>query len=184
MKAFRSTSSNWYYAFDLREITDESADAAVRTMLDRMDIEVYQLLEGTRVAISFQQMLDDFRTQSMHLQMLLFTLAAPMIAMVFYFIAMNSRQSLERQKQRYRGAAQPRRQHETNHLDLFARRACCSAALRSIIGPMIGWFMAKSIGSSTASCPSSTARRFLSDVVLEHADVCGAGRADRASAQR
>ena len=138
--------ASWYYAFDLREITTSQLTPLAHT-LERMDIEVYQLLEGTRVAISFQKMLDGFRTQSMHLQMLLFTLAAPMIAMVFYFIAMNSRQSLERQRSdiavlRSRGAS------TRQIMWIYLLEGLLLGGTALVIGPMIGWFVAKSIGSS------------------------------------
>lgn len=138
--------SNWYYAFDLREIKTSQL-TPLANMLERMDIEVYQLLEGTRVAISFQKMLDGFRTQSMHLQMLLFTLAAPMIAMVFYFIAMNSRQSLERQRSdiavlRSRGAS------TRQIMWIYLLEGLLLGGIALVIGPAIGWFVAKSIGSS------------------------------------
>src|SRR5690606_33913410 len=133
-------------AFDLREIKTSQL-TPLANMLERMDIEVYQLLEGTRVAISFQKMLDGFRTQSMHLQMLLFTLAAPMIAMVFYFIAMNSRQSLERQRSdiavlRSRGAS------TRQIMWIYLLEGLLLGGIALVIGPAIGWFVAKSIGSS------------------------------------
>lgn len=138
--------SNWFYVFDLRDITTSQLTPLAKA-LDRMDIEVYQLLEGTRISISFKQMLSDFRSQSMHLQMLLFTLAAPMIVMVFYFIAMISRQSLERQKSdiavlRSRGAS------TRQIIWIYLLEGLILGGIALIIGPMIGWFVAKSIGSS------------------------------------
>lgn len=138
--------SSWFYAFDLREITTSQLTPLAKT-LDRMDIEVYQLLEGTRIAISFKQMLGEFRTQSTHLQMLLFTLAAPMIVMVFYFIAMNSRQSLERQRSdiavlRSRGAS------TRQIVMIYLLEGILLGGTALVIGPILGWFVAKSIGSS------------------------------------
>jgi len=138
--------SNWFYVFDLREITTSQLGPLSAT-LDRIDIEVYQKLEGTRMTISFKQMLSEFRSQSMRLQMLLFTLAAPMIVMVFYFIAMNARQSLDRQRSdiavlRSRGAS-------TGQIVwIYLLEGMLLGALALIIGPMLGWFVAKSIGSS------------------------------------
>jgi len=138
--------SNWFYVFDLREITTSQL-APLSSTLDRIDIEVYQKLEGTRMTISFKEMLSEFRSQSMRLQMLLFTLAAPMIAMVFYFIAMNSRQSLDRQRSdiavlRSRGAS-------TGQIVwVYLLEGILLGGLALIIGPMLGWFVAKSIGAS------------------------------------
>jgi len=138
--------SNWFYVFDLREITTSQL-APLSSTLDRIDIEVYQKLEGARMTISFKEMLGEFRSQSMRLQMLLFTLAAPMIVMVFYFIAMNARQSLERQRSdiavlRSRGAS-------TGQIVwIYLLEGLLLGGLALVIGPMLGWFVAKSIGSS------------------------------------
>lgn len=89
--------SSWYYAFDLREIQTGQLSSLSST-LDRLNIELYQKLKDTKVDISFGSLLNDFRKQSLQMQTLLFTLAAPMIAMVFYFIVMNARQSLDKQQ--------------------------------------------------------------------------------------
>lgn len=138
--------ANWYYNFDLREIRTSQL-SPLSDSLDRLEIDLYQKLKNTRIDISFQEMLNDFRSMSLQLQTLLFTLAAPMIAMVFYYIAMNSRQSLERQRTdvvvlRSRGGST--RQIVT----LYVLEGLILGVIALIIGPMIGWFMAKSIGSS------------------------------------
>lgn len=89
--------ASWYYAFDLSEIKTSQLTPLGRT-LERLNIELYQRLKDTRVEISFASTLTEFKKQSLQLQTLLFTLAAPMLAMVFYFIAMNARQSLDKQR--------------------------------------------------------------------------------------
>lgn len=136
----------WYYAFDLREIKTSQL-APLRRTLDRLDIELYQELKDTRIEISFANTLSEFRRQGLQLQTLLFTLAAPMIAMVFYFIAMNARQSLEKQRSdiavlRSRGAGT----RQIILIYLLEGLLLGGAALA--LGPLIGWFMAKSIGSA------------------------------------
>ena len=139
--------ATWYYAFDLREI--QTSDLApLSTALSRLDIELYQLLQGTQVDLSFRDMLRDFRTQSVQLQLLLLTLAAPMIAMVFYFISMNANQSLERQKSdisvlRSRGGG------TKQIIWMYVLEGLLLGAAALIAGPMLGWFMAKSIGSAS-----------------------------------
>lgn len=137
---------NWYYNFNLSDIRASQLGPLAST-LDRLDIELFQILKNTRIDISFRDMLDDFRRQSLQLQTLLFTLAAPMIAMVFYYIAMNSRQSLERQKSdvavlRSRGAS------TRQIFFVYLLEGLLLGATALVIGPMIGWFMAKSIGAS------------------------------------
>lgn len=87
----------WYSAYDLRNIQTSQLTPLAHT-LSRADIEANQLLKDTQVVISFAEMLSEFRKQSVQLQTMLFTLAAPMIAMVFYFITMNAQQSLEKQR--------------------------------------------------------------------------------------
>lgn len=137
---------NWYFNFDLREIKTSELGPLART-LERLDNEVYQLLKNTRIDISFLPMLNDFRQESLRLQTLLFTLAAPMIAMVFYYIAMNSRQSLERQRSdvavlRSRGGS------TRQIFYVYLLEGLFLGAIALLIGPAIGWLMAKSIGSS------------------------------------
>ncbi|MDT9724333.1 ABC transporter permease [Xylanibacillus composti] len=136
----------WYYNFDLRDIQTSQLTPLTRT-LDRMNIDVYQLLRNTRVDLSFKDMLQDFKRLSLQLQTLLFTLAVPMIAMVFYYITMNSRQTLERQRSdiavlRSRGAS------TRQIIWIYTLEGLILGGVALVIGPMLGWFMAKSIGSS------------------------------------
>ncbi|MDU5143182.1 MAG: ABC transporter permease [Paenibacillus dendritiformis] len=138
--------SSWYYAFDLREVQTSHLAPLDRT-LNRLGIELYQKLPGTQVEISFAKVLDEFRSQSIQLQMMLFTLAAPMIAMVFYYIAMNANQALEKQQSdiavlRSRGAS------TRQIIWLYLLEGLILGAAALAIAPLIGWFMAKSIGSA------------------------------------
>lgn len=139
--------ANWYYAFDLREIKTSQLSPLSST-LNRIDIEVFKRLNDTHLSISFADMLKDFRRDSLQLQTMLFTLAAPMIAMVFYFITMNSRQALEKQRSdiavlRSRGAS-------TRQIFLlFLLEGSLLGIVALVAGPFFGWFMAKSIGSAS-----------------------------------
>ncbi|SDC76372.1 putative ABC transport system permease protein [Paenibacillus sp. UNCCL117] len=138
---------NWYYAFDLREI-QTSQLSGLEKKLDRLGMTLFQLLKNTRVDISFIPLLQEFKVQSVQLQIMLFTLAAPMIAMVFYYIVMNARQSLDRQRTviaviRSRGGSTG----QIIWIYLLEGLLLGGAAL--VLGPMLGWFMAKSIGSSS-----------------------------------
>jgi putative ABC transport system permease protein len=137
----------WYYAFDLREIQTSQLAPLGRT-LERLDIDLYQLLKDTKVDISFNDMLVDFKRQSLQLQTLLFTLAAPMIAMVFYYIAMNARQSLE--KQRSDIAVLRSRGGSTRQIIwIYLLEGIILGTIALVLGPLFGWFMAKTIGSSS-----------------------------------
>ncbi|MHA6484696.1 ABC transporter permease [Paenibacillus sp. strain BS8-2] len=136
----------WYYAFDLSEVKTSQLSPLGRT-LERLNIELYQRMKDTRVEISFASTLTEFRKQSLQLQTLLFTLAAPMIAMVFYFIAMNARQSLDKQRSdiavlRSRGAG------TRQIIWIYLLEGLLLGAVALATGPFIGWFMAKSIGSA------------------------------------
>ncbi|MEK3885224.1 ABC transporter permease [Paenibacillus sp. PL2-23] len=138
--------AGWYYAFDLSDIQTSQLTPLGRA-LNRLDIELYQRLKDTRVEISFADTLKEFRRQSLQLQTLLFTLAAPMIAMVFYFIAMNARQSLDKQRSdiavlRSRGAG------TKQIIWIYLLEGLLLGILALAAGPFIGWFMAKSIGSA------------------------------------
>ncbi len=138
--------ANWYYAFDLSNIKTSQLSPLNRT-LERLNVDLYQQLKNTRVEISFAKLLGEFRTQSLQLQLLLFTLAAPMLAMVFYFIAMNARQSLDKQRAdiavlRSRGAG------TRQIIWMYFLEGLMLGLAALILGPLIGWFMAKSIGSA------------------------------------
>ncbi|UJF36304.1 ABC transporter permease [Paenibacillus hexagrammi] len=139
--------ANWYYAFDLSDI-QTSQLSPLGNRLERLDINLYQKLKDTKVDLSFQPILAEFKSQSLQMQILLFTLAAPMIAMVFYYIVMNARQSLERQRSviavlRSRGGS-------TRQITgIYLLEGLLLGALALVVGPAIGWFMAKSIGSSS-----------------------------------
>lgn len=139
--------SAWYYAFDLREIKTSRISSLERT-LERLDINLDQKLKNTKVDTSFLDMLGEFKSQSVQLQILLFTLAAPMIAMVFYYIVMNARQSLDRQRTdiaviRSRGGS------TKQIIWIYILEGLILGGVALIIGPLIGWFLAKSIGSSS-----------------------------------
>jgi putative ABC transport system permease protein len=146
-KALPLNLATWYYAFDLREIQTRQL-ASLDETLSRLDIELYQRLKDTKVDISFQPLLQQFRAQSMQLQLLLLMLAMPMLAMVFYFIAMNAKQSLDRHRtdiavMRSRGAA-------TGQLvGLVVLEGLTLGGMALVVGPMLGWFLAKSIGSAS-----------------------------------
>ncbi|WP_219836387.1 ABC transporter permease [Paenibacillus sp. R14(2021)] len=138
--------ASWYYAFDLKEI-QTSQLASLNKTLDRLNIDLYQRLKDTRVEISFAKLLGEFKKQSLQLQLLLFTLAAPMLAMVFYFIAMNARQALDKQRSdiavlRSRGAG------TRQIIGIYLLEGLMLGIIALVVGPLIGWFMAKSIGSA------------------------------------
>ncbi|OBR64961.1 ABC transporter permease [Paenibacillus oryzae] len=137
---------SWYYAFDLSEVQTSQLSPLGRT-LNRLDVELYQILKDTRVEISFASTLTEFKRQSLQLQTMLFTLAAPMIAMVFFFIAMNARQSLDKQRSdiavlRSRGAG------TRQIIWIYLLEGLLLGAIALATGPFMGWFMAKSIGSA------------------------------------
>ncbi|RKP55303.1 ABC transporter permease [Cohnella endophytica] len=137
----------WYSAYDLREIKTSQL-TPLTNKLNRVDIEVYKKLKDTHLELSFADMLSEFRRSSIQLQTLLFTLAAPMIAMVFYFITMNTQQALEKQRSdiavlRSRGAS------TRQVFLLFLLEGALLGIVALLVGPFIGWFMAKSIGSAS-----------------------------------
>lgn len=139
--------SKWYYVFDLSQIKTSQLPSLSST-LERLDIELYQKLKDTKVDISFGDLLANFRKQSLQLQTMLFTLAVPMIAMVFYFIVMNARQSLQKQESdiavlRSRGAS------ARQIVILYLLEGIVLGAIAMVAGPFLGWFMAKSIGSAS-----------------------------------
>lgn len=138
--------SDWFLIFNLREVKTSQL-SSLTSMLDRLNIDLYQKLKGTQVEISFAKLLHEFRKQSIELQMMLFTLAAPMIAMVFYYIAMNASQSLKKQQNdiavlRSRGAS------TKQIVWLYLVEGIFLGLLALSLAPLFGWFIAKSIGAA------------------------------------
>lgn len=139
--------ANWFYAFDLREIKTSQIDP-LEGKLKRLDINLFQKLKDTKVDISFLPMLAEFKKQSVQLQILLFTLAAPMLGMVIFYVVMNARQALEWQRSdiaviRSRGGS------TRQIIWMYVLESVVLGAVALAVGPAIGWFMAKSIGSSS-----------------------------------
>lgn len=139
-------SATWYYSFDLSSIKSSQINELAST-LNRLDIELYQRLKDTKVEQSFAETLKEFRKQSNELQTMLFTLAAPMLAMVIYFIMMNARQSLDKQRSdiavlRSRGAG------TRQIVGMYVVESIMLGIVALVIGPLIGWYMSKSIGSA------------------------------------
>jgi len=138
--------ANWYYSFELTDIQTSHLSPLEKRLI-RLDINLNQKLKGTKVDVSFASLLGEFERQSIQLQILLFTLAAPMLGMVFYYIIMNARQALERQRSdiavlRSRGGS------TRQIIWIYVLEGLVLGGIALVIGPMIGWFMAKSIGSS------------------------------------
>ncbi|MCQ6559654.1 ABC transporter permease [Paenibacillus mendelii] len=146
-KQFVLDSADWFYAFDLKEI--RIADLApLIGELQRLEINLHQMLENTKVNLTFIDMLREFNRQSVLLQAMLFALAAPVLAMVLYFITLNAKQALDRQRSdiavlHSRGAS-PR---QITALYFIEAALLGGAAL--LIGLGLAWFMAKTIGSSS-----------------------------------
>lgn len=139
-------SAGWYYAFDLSEIRIGDLPSLIGE-LGRLDMNLHQKLEGAKVNLSFVDMLRDFNRQSVLLQATLFALAAPVLAMVLYYITMSAKQSLDRQRGdisvlHSRGAS-PRQ-----ITAIYAIEAILLGVAALFVGVALAWFMAKAIGSS------------------------------------
>ncbi|GMK48002.1 hypothetical protein PghCCS26_51320 [Paenibacillus glycanilyticus] len=137
----------WYYAFDLQNIRIRDL-APLIGELGRLDITLHGMLAGTKVNLSFAAMLHEFQKQSLLLLAMLFALAAPVLAMVLYFITLNAQQALERQRSdiavlHSRGAS-PRQ-----ITALYALESVLLGISALLLGMGLAWFMAKVIGSSS-----------------------------------
>lgn len=138
--------ANWLYLFDLRSMSGSQIGHA-RAALANLDVELNKILPNTKTEISFYDLLDQFARESGQLRLMLFTLAAPILVLLFYFIVMNARQGLERQRSdivvlRSRGAS--RRQI----LLLYLLESSFIGGLSLLLGPLLGYWMAKVLGSS------------------------------------
>ena len=138
--------ARWCYTFDLKNIQTGQIGTLLST-LERLDMELYQKLKDTKVETSFGPLLEQFYKEGKQLTYTLFALAVPMIAMVFYFISMNARQSLQKQSNdiavlRSRGAS------AKQIFMLYLYEGVLLGVVSIVIGPIIGFFMAKGIGSA------------------------------------
>lgn len=140
-------SASWFYAFDLSDVRIRDLSPLIGE-LNRLELHLHGILANTKVNLSFIEMLRDFQRQSAMLITTLFALAAPVMAMVLYFITLNAQQALERQRSdiavlHSRGAS-PRQ-----IVMLYALEASLLGALALALGVGLAWFMAKTIGSSS-----------------------------------
>ncbi|MDQ6422385.1 ABC transporter permease [Paenibacillus sp. LHD-117] len=90
-------SANWYSLYELSAL-NRSDLSRLENKLERLEPNLFRMLRDTRVDLSFLDLIAKFKREDASLQALLVTLAVPMLAMCFYFINMNARQALERQR--------------------------------------------------------------------------------------
>ncbi len=138
--------ANWLYLFNLNDLTS-SQMAFARNALANLDIELNKILPNTKTEISFYDLLDQFQRESGQLRLMLFTLAAPILVLLFYFIIMNARQGLERQRGdivvlRSRGSS------TRQIILLYFLESLLIGGASFILGPILGYWMAKVLGSS------------------------------------
>ncbi|MCM3631274.1 ABC transporter permease [Paenibacillus glycanilyticus] len=137
----------WYYAFDLQNIRIRDL-APLIGELGRLDITLHGMLAGTKVNLSFTGMLHEFQKQSLLLLAMLFALAAPVLAMVLYFITLNAQQALERQRSDI-AVLQSRGASPGQITALYGLEAALLGLTALVLGIGLAWFMAKVIGSSS-----------------------------------
>ncbi|REE78735.1 putative ABC transport system permease protein [Paenibacillus taihuensis] len=140
-------SAGWYYAFDLQNIRISDLSPLIGE-LGRLEVDLSRMMEGTKVNLTFVDMLEDFQRQSTLLQAMLFALAAPVLAMVLYYITLNAQQSLERQRSDI-AVLHSRGTSPRQIVALYAIEAALLGAAALLIGLGLAWFMAKTIGSSS-----------------------------------
>ncbi|WP_321166096.1 FtsX-like permease family protein [Bacillus sp. FJAT-28004] len=144
---FNLDSAGWFYAFDLQDIRISDLSPLI-SELQRLEINLHQMLENTKVNLNFIDMLYDFQRQSLMLQAMLFALAAPVLAMVMYFITLNAQQSLARQRSDI-AVLQSRGTSPKQITMLYAIEAILLGCAALLIGLFLAWLMAKTIGSSS-----------------------------------
>jgi putative ABC transport system permease protein len=140
-------SVGWFYAFDLKDVRISDLSPMI-SELQRLEINLHQRLENTKVNLTFIDMLQEFERQSVQLQAMLFALAAPVLAMVLYFITLNAQQSLSRQRSDI-AVLQSRGSSPRQITLLYAFEAVLLGGAALLIGLVLSWFMAKTIGSTS-----------------------------------
>lgn len=139
--------AGWYYAFDLQDIRMHDL-APLIGELQRLEVALHGKLENTKVSLTFLDMLRGFERQGVQLQAMLLALAAPVLAMALYFIALNATLSLTRQRGEI-AVLQSRGARPLQIAGLYAIEAALLGAAALLAGLALAWFMAKTIGSSS-----------------------------------
>lgn len=138
--------AGWYHDFNVAELTMSKAADAMKK-LDSLDVRSNQLLPYTQVVITFADLLQQYRSQGLQLQLLLFTLAAPILVLVLYYVVMTSKQALDRQKGeiallRSRGGS------SSQIFWIYLIEGLLLGGIALILGPFLGMMMASIIGAS------------------------------------
>ncbi len=138
--------AGWHYAFDLSEMRADDL-SKLRRELARIEPELSAILPGTRVNAGFAELVAGFRRQSVRLEASLFMLAAPMLAIVLYYVFMNARQSLNKQRMdiavlRSRGGS------AWQLLRMFLYEGLLLGVPALAAGMAGAWGMARAIGST------------------------------------
>ncbi|GGD58713.1 ABC transporter permease [Paenibacillus nasutitermitis] len=140
-------SAGWFAAFDLQNIRISDLSSLIGE-LQRLEINLHQMLENTKVNLTFIDMLGDFQQQSLLLQAMLFALAAPVLAMVLYYITLNAQQSLARQRSDI-AVLHSRGSSPRQIIWLYSIEALLLGGAALLLGLGLAWWMAKTIGSSS-----------------------------------
>jgi len=138
--------ASWFLDFELDTLRAEDLTPLLSAWA-RIDPELFQRLPQTKTSYGFAGLLADFRGQSVRLETTLFMLAAPMLAIAFYFIVTGARQSLARQRTdiavlRSRGGSPP----QLARLFLYESLLLGVPAYAAGIGA--AWGLARAIGST------------------------------------
>ncbi len=138
--------ASWYYDFSMDELTMGKASESMKK-LEALEVRTNQLLPYSQVSVTFMELLKKYRTQGIQLQTMLFTLAAPILVLVFYYITMTAKQALERQKGEI--ALLRSRGGSTSQIFwIYLMEGLILGITALIIGPLIGLAMARMIGAS------------------------------------
>jgi putative ABC transport system permease protein len=143
----RLESAGWFYAFDVQNIRVSDLSRVIGE-LERLEIRLHGMLENTKVNLTFENLLRELERQSARLQAMLFALAMPVLAMVLYFITLNARLSLIRQRSDI-AVLQSRGASPRQITMLYTIEAALLGAAAMLAGVGLAWFMAKAIGSAS-----------------------------------
>ncbi|GAA0350029.1 ABC transporter permease [Bacillus horti] len=138
--------ASWYLDFNVAELTMSKASDAMNK-LESLEVRSNQLLPYTQVVVTFSNLLKEYRNQGTQLQLLLFTLAAPIIVLVLYYVVMTSKQALDRQKGEI--ALLRSRGGSANQIFwIYLLEGLLLGGIAMLIGPFLGLTMARVIGAS------------------------------------
>lgn len=137
---------SWYGIFDHTKIHSTNAER-VLSGLQFLETRAQLVLPTARLNPTLSQILDEFQRRAFLLNILLFTLTVPMVAVVLYYIATSMGMVIERQRGEI-ALMKSRGGSTLQIIGIYLLEGLILGAVAFMLGPLIGQGVAQLIGSA------------------------------------